>query len=150
MHSLSVRRRSTRPLRTCMHKQGAGIAPIENTDGPPQRPLEQASCRRGYQWIAHAPCPDYRQSARQLPCTRAIGLLAGPEIGSNVACGSVDCGYDAEWIRALDGPHCTAHGQKSHRTETRREWSSTALAIQSSCSFNKNEQHRRVAIATSN
>jgi hypothetical protein len=58
MHSLSVRRRSTRPLRTCMHKQGAGIAPIENTDGPPQRPLKQASCRRGYQWIAHALCPD--------------------------------------------------------------------------------------------
>ena len=25
-----------------------------------------------------------------------FGLLAGPEIGSDVACGSVDCGYYAE------------------------------------------------------
>jgi hypothetical protein len=52
-----------------------------------------------------------------------LALLAGPELRSDVACGSVDCGYDAEWIRALDGPHCTAHGK--HPTETNPE----ALAI---------------------
>jgi hypothetical protein len=63
-----------------------------------------------------------------------LALLAGPEIGSDVACGSVDRGYDAEWIRALDGPHCTAHGQTSHRNEPGESGPSTALAIQSSCS----------------
>src|ERR1700730_2342196 len=63
-----------------------------------------------------------------------LALLAGLEIGSDVACGSVDRGYGAEWIRALDGPHCTAHGQTSHRNEPRESGPSTALAIQSSCS----------------
>jgi hypothetical protein len=48
-----------------------------------------------------------------------LALLAGPEIGSDVACGSVDRGYDAEWIRALDGPHCTGHAK--HPTETNPE-----------------------------
>jgi hypothetical protein len=63
-----------------------------------------------------------------------LALLAGPEIGSNAACGSVARGYDAEWIRALDGPHCTAHGQTSHRNEPAESGPSTALAIQASCS----------------
>ena len=79
-----------------------------------------------------------------------LALLAGPEIGSDVACGSVDRGYDAEWITALEGPHCTAHGQTSHRNKPGESGPSTALAIQSSLFFNKIEQHRRVAIATSN
>src|ERR1700730_2582047 len=63
-----------------------------------------------------------------------LALLAGPEIGSDVACGSVDRGYDAEWIRALDGLHCTGHAQTSHRNEPGESGPSTALAIQSSCS----------------
>src|ERR1700730_18910609 len=59
-----------------------------------------------------------------------LALLAGPEIGSDVACGSVDRGYDAEWIRT----HCTAHGQTSHRNEPGETGPSTVLTIQSSCS----------------
>src|ERR1700730_6923338 len=67
-------------------------------------------------------------TGKALDSCLVLALLAGPEIASNVACGSVDCGYDAEWIRVLDGPHSTAHGQTSHRNEP-GEWTSTALAI---------------------
>jgi hypothetical protein len=75
-------------------------------------------------------------------------LLAGPEIGSDVACGSVVCHYDAEWIRALDGPHCIAHGE--HPTETNPESGPQRRSQSVELFFNKVEQRRRVAIATSN
>jgi hypothetical protein len=77
-----------------------------------------------------------------------LALLAGPEIGSDVACGSVDCGYHAERIRALDGPHCAAHG--IHPTETNPESGPQHRSQSVELFFNKVEQRRRVAIATSN
>src|ERR1700751_404998 len=56
-------------------------------------------------------------TAKALDSCLVLPLLADPEIGSDVACGSVDRGYGAEWTRALDGPHCSAHRQTSHRNE---------------------------------
>ena len=76
-----------------------------------------------------------------------FGLLAGPEIGSDVACGSVDRGYGAEWTRALDGPHCTAHRQTSHRNEPGESGPHRRNPVEPL--FNKIEQRRRFAIATS-
>ena len=131
MHSLSVRRRSTRPLRTCT-SSGPESPPMENTDGCP---------RSGLSSKLHAvvdtnglPVRLALTTGKALDNCPVLALLAGPEIGSDVACGSVDRGYDAEWIRALDGPHCTGHGQTSHRNEPGESGPSTALAIQSSCS----------------
>jgi hypothetical protein len=98
---------------------------MENTDGVP---------RSGLSSKLHAVVDTNRlpmrlalTTGKALDSCLVLALLAGPEIGSNFAC-DVDCGYDAEWIRALDGPRCTAHGQTSHRNEP-GEWTSTALAI---------------------
>jgi hypothetical protein len=88
-------------------------------------------------------------TGKALDSCLVLALLAGPEIGSNVACGSVERGYDAEWIRALDGLHCTPHGQTSHRSEPERVDLNGARNPVGPL-FNKIEQRRRFAIATSN
>jgi hypothetical protein len=132
MHALGARMVdwSTRPLCTCTTR-GPESPPMENTDGWP---------RSGLSSKLHAvvdtnglPVCLALTTGKALDNCRVLALLAGPEIGSNVACGSVDRCYDAEWIRALDGLHCTALGQTSHSNEP-EEWTRTALAIQSSCS----------------
>jgi transposase len=151
MHALGVGARmvdwSTRPLCTCTTR-GPESPPMENTDGWP---------RSGLSSKLHAvvdtnglPVCLALTTGKALDNCLVLALLAGPEIGSDVACGSVDRGYDAEWIRALDGPHCTAHGQTSHRNEPRREWTFNGARNPVELFFNKIEQHRRVAIATSN
>jgi hypothetical protein len=93
-------------------------------------------------------CPSLAlTTAKALDSCLVLPLLADPEIGSDVACGSVDRGYGAEWTRALDGPHCTAHRQTSHRNEPGESGPQRRNPVEPL--FNKIEQRRRVAIATS-
>jgi hypothetical protein len=67
---------------------------MENTDGAP---------RSGLSSKLHAvvdtnglPMRVALTTGNALDSCLVLALLAGPEIGTNVACGSVDCGYDAE------------------------------------------------------
>ena len=143
MHSLSVRRRSTRPLRTCTSR-GRNRRQWRTTDG----------CRSGPSGKRHAVVdinglPEHLAltTAKALDSCLVLPLLADPEIGSDVACGSVDRGYGAEWTRALDGPHCSAHRQTSHRNEPGESGPQRRNPVEPL--FNKIEQRRRVAIATS-
>ena len=78
-------------------------------------------------------------NAKALDSCFVLLLLAGPEIGRDVACGSVDRGYDAEWTRAK--PPTDTNPVSVDLNGARNPVEPL---------FNKIEQCRRFAVATSN